>query len=36
MDKNNHLKIRTIGGEARKKAYYINHNDGERLRILYE
>ena len=36
MDKNKQLKIHFIRGEARKKAYYINHKDDERVRILYE
>jgi hypothetical protein len=36
MEKNNHLIVRFIRGEPPKKAYYINHKDDERVRILYE
>jgi three-Cys-motif partner protein len=36
IEKNNHLKIRTISGEARKRGYYINHSEHERVGILYE
>jgi len=36
MEKNNHLIVRSINGETRKGAYYINYRDNERVRILYE
>jgi len=36
FEKNNHLKIRTISGEARKRGYYLNHIYDERVGILYE
>jgi len=36
IENDNHLIVRPINGETRKKAYYINHKDGERVRILYE
>ena len=36
FEKSNHLKIRTISGEAHKRGYYINHIYDERVGILYE
>jgi hypothetical protein len=36
LEKDNQLNITAINGEARKGAYYINHNEDEKVRILYE
>ncbi|MDR0320565.1 MAG: three-Cys-motif partner protein TcmP [Treponema sp.] len=36
MEKDKKLIIRTVDENARKGAYYINHNDDERIRIKYE
>jgi hypothetical protein len=36
IEKSSHLIVNPINGETRKKSYYINHRDDERVRILYE
>lgn len=37
IEKSNYLKVRSVNGEARKKkAYYINYGDNERVGVLYE
>jgi three-Cys-motif partner protein len=36
IEKNNHLRVHSINGETRKKAYYINHKYDDRVRIMYE
>jgi three-Cys-motif partner protein len=36
LEKDNKLSITAINGETRKSAYYINHSESEKVRILYE
>jgi three-Cys-motif partner protein len=36
LEKSDHLTVHIIFGESRKRAFYINHKDEERVRVSYE